>query len=190
MPEQLFPAATGEDHGRADIQPMEDPTLEQALEEAAACGEPYAGAGSWQERSPGWSRFAGRTCDPVKEPCWSSLLLKDCTPWKGPMLEQLVKNCSLWEGFMEKFMKECILWEGPHAGAREQGEEEGAAELKRYELTTTPIPHPPAPLREGRRRQKSRERRVKLSLERRRGWGAVLYFCLCFSLSYSIFNEQ
>ena len=87
--------------------------------------EARAGAGSWQdlrthgERSPGWSRFAGRTCDPVGDPHWSSLFLKDCTPWMGPMLEQFVKNCSAWE----KFVKDCLLWEGPHAGAGEECEE-------------------------------------------------------------------
>jgi len=31
---------------------------------------------------------------------------------------------------------------GPHAGAVVTGEEEGAAEMKGYQLTTTPIPHP------------------------------------------------
>jgi len=47
----------------------------------AALGGPHARAGSWQdlwtcgERSPHWSRFAGRTCDP----CWSSLFLNKST---------------------------------------------------------------------------------------------------------------
>ena len=92
--------------------------------------EAHAGAGSWQdlwphgERSPRWSRFAGRTCDSAGDPRWSSLFLKDCTPWKGPMLEQLVKNCSPWEGLtLEKFMEDCLLGEGPHAGAGEECEE-------------------------------------------------------------------
>ena len=52
------------------------------------------------ERSPRWSRFAGRACDPMGDPRWSSLFLKDCTPWMGPMLEQFVKNCSPWEGLV------------------------------------------------------------------------------------------
>ncbi|GAB0186374.1 EH domain-containing protein 4 [Grus japonensis] len=87
--------------------------------EAVIPWEASAGAGSWQDlwpcgqRSPRWSRFAGRTCDPVGDPCWSSLLLKVCTPWKGPMLEQLMKNCSPWEGLkLEKFMEDCLPWEG------------------------------------------------------------------------------
>ena len=91
--------------------------------------EACTGAGSWQdlwprgERSPGWSRFAGRTCDPAGDPRWSSLFLKDCTPWKEPTLEQFVKNCSLWEGLtLEKFVEDCLLWEGPHAGAGEERE--------------------------------------------------------------------
>ena len=40
------------------------------------------------------------------------------------MLEQFVKNYSLWEGLtLEKFVKDCLLWEGPHAGAGEECEE-------------------------------------------------------------------
>lgn len=35
-------------------------------------------------------------------------------------------------------------WEEPHAGAREEHEEEGAAETKGYGLTIAHIPHPPA----------------------------------------------
>ncbi|KAK4810855.1 hypothetical protein QYF61_008827 [Mycteria americana] len=60
------------------------------------------------------------------------------------MLEQFVKNCSLWEGpTLEKFVKDCLLWEGPHDGAGEDHEEEEVAETKCYELTVTPIPCPP-----------------------------------------------
>ena len=81
--------------------------------------EACTGAGFWQdlwtrgERSPCWSRFAGRACDPMGDPRWSSLFLKDCTLWKGPTLEQFMKNCSLWEGLMlEKFMEDCLPWGG------------------------------------------------------------------------------
>jgi len=45
-------------------------------------------------------------------------------------------------------------------------EKEGAAETTCDELTTTPIPHPPAPLGGG-----GREMGVKLSPRRREGWG-------------------
>lgn len=40
------------------------------------------------------------------------------------MLEQFLKNWSLWEGCMlEQFVKDCILWEGPpHAEMREKDE--------------------------------------------------------------------
>ena len=100
------------------------------LREAVTPWEAHTAAGSWQdlwtrgETSPRWSRFAGRTCDPVGDPRWSSLFLKDCTPWKGPMLEQFMKKCSLWEGLtLEKFMEDCLPWEGPHAGAGEECEE-------------------------------------------------------------------
>ena len=77
-----------------------------------------------EERSPGWSRFSGRTCDPVGDPGWSSLCLKDCSPWKGPTLEQFVKNCSPWEGLtLENLMENCFPWEVPHAGAGEECED-------------------------------------------------------------------
>ena len=58
-------------------------------------------------------------------PCWSILFLKNWTLWEEPTLEQ--------------FVKDCLLWVGPHAGAGEMCEEEGAAEMKGYQLTTTPI---------------------------------------------------
>jgi len=76
-----------------------------------------------------WSRFAGRTCDPVGDPHWSSLFLKDCTLWEGPMLE--------------RFMDDCLQWMRPHSPLLLQCEEEGAAETTCDELTTTP--HSPSP---------------------------------------------
>ncbi|GAB0182020.1 hypothetical protein GRJ2_000667300 [Grus japonensis] len=130
MVRQAVPLQPMEVHGGADIhlQPVEDPTPEQ--EENVTSWEAHAGAGSWQdlwlhgERSPRWSRFAGRTCDPVGDPRWSSLVLKVCTPWKGPTLEQFMKNCSPWEGLtLEKLVEDCLPWEGPHAGAGAECEE-------------------------------------------------------------------
>lgn len=53
-------------------------------------------------------------------------------------------------------MKDRIPWEGPHSGAGEQHEEERAAEGKCYELTATPIRHPPEPLSSGEAVEKSR----------------------------------
>ena len=132
---QVVPLQPMEVHGGADIhlQPMEDPTPEQADVPEGGCspvGSPcwsrlLAGpADPWRERSPRWSRFAGRTGGPVGDPRWSSLFLKDCTLWKGPALEEFVKNCSLCEGLtLEKFMEDCLLWEGSHAGAEEECEE-------------------------------------------------------------------
>jgi len=80
-------------------------------------------------RSPHGSGFAGRTCDPTGDPCWSGLFLKDCTPWKGPTLGQFMKSCSPWEGLtLEPFMEDCLPWMGPHTGAGEESEEEGASE--------------------------------------------------------------
>ena len=100
------------------------------MKETVTLWEAQAGAGSCQdlwtrgERSPHWSRLAGRTCDPMGDPCRSSLFLKDCTSWKGSTLEQFVKNCSPWEELLlEKFMEDCLPWEGPHGGAVEECEE-------------------------------------------------------------------
>ncbi|KAK4826197.1 hypothetical protein QYF61_006141 [Mycteria americana] len=80
------------------------------------------------------------------------------------MLEQFVKNCSPLEGLtLEKFAKDYLLWEGPHAGAGEEHEEEGAAETPCDELTTAPIPHPPATLRGKRNPYAIIERRKSLN---------------------------
>ncbi|GAB0180290.1 AN1-type zinc finger protein 5-like [Grus japonensis] len=77
MVRQAVPLQPMEVDGGADIhlQPVEDPTPEQVEAPKGGCGpwEAQAGAGPWQdlwpcgERSPGWSRFAGRTCEPVGE---------------------------------------------------------------------------------------------------------------------------
>lgn len=51
----------------------------------------------------------------------------------------------LWkEPTLEKFMKDHIPWEEPHAGVGEECDEEGMTQTRIYELTTSPIPHPPA----------------------------------------------
>ncbi|KAK4826180.1 hypothetical protein QYF61_006042 [Mycteria americana] len=153
---QAVPLQPMEVHGGADIhlQPMRTPRWSRWMcaKEAVTLWEAHAGAGSWQdlwthgERSPCWSRFVGRACDPVEDPCWSSLFLKDCTLWKGPMLEQFVKNCSPWEELMlEKFVEDCLLWEGSHAGAGEESEGEGTAETMCDELIATAVPRLPLP---------------------------------------------
>lgn len=68
------------------------------------------------------------------------------------MLEQLVKNCSLWKGLMlQSSIKDCILWVGFPPRAEEEHEEQGEAETKHYEVIPTPSPHLPAPLRGNRR---------------------------------------
>jgi len=69
------------------------------LKEAVTPRGTRAGAGFCQnlrthgERSPTWSRFAGRACDPMGDPQWSSLFLKDCTLWEethfGAVCEEL-----------------------------------------------------------------------------------------------------
>ncbi|KAK4811365.1 hypothetical protein QYF61_027594 [Mycteria americana] len=120
MMRQAVPLQAMEVNGGTDIhlQPMEDPTPEQVDVPKGGCDQVESPcwallpAVSWQdlctygERSPHWSRFAGRTCEPVGDPHWSSLFLKNCSPWEGPTLE--------------KFVEDCLLWEGPHAGAGEE----------------------------------------------------------------------
>ncbi|GAB0185878.1 AN1-type zinc finger protein 5-like [Grus japonensis] len=90
MVRQAVPLQPMEVHGGADIhlQPMEDPTPEQVDAPEGGCDP----VGSLCQ-----SRFSVRTCDPMGDPHWSSLLLKDCTPQKGPLLEQFLRNCSLWK---------------------------------------------------------------------------------------------
>jgi len=91
----------------------------------------------------------------VGDPRWSSLFLKDCTPWEGPTLGQFMENFTPWEvPMLEKFVEDSLPWEGPHTGAGEECEKEGAAETTCDELTTTPVPCPPALL--GGRREKIR----------------------------------
>lgn len=73
---------------------------------------------------------------------------------------------------MEKFLEDCFPWEKPHDGTGEECEEEGAAEMTYDELTTTPIPCPPAPLGE-----EAENLGVKWSPGSRNGWGeGVLRF--------------
>lgn len=81
------------------------------------------------ERSPHWAKFSGSSSDPVACPCWSNLFLKDWSPSKGPILEQLVKNCTLGEGSILKFMGKCLPWVGPHTGAEKKRKGEGIVEV-------------------------------------------------------------
>jgi len=78
-------------------------------------------------------------------------------------------------------------WEGPHTGAGEQCAEKGAAEMKGYELTAIPIPHPPAWLR-----AEVAEPGLRLSLGRTSGreqrkvalvLPLLLSILICFSLA-------
>jgi len=110
----------------------------------------HAGVSSWQdlwphgERSPHWSRFAGRACDPVGDPRWSSLFLKECTPWQGPTVEQFVESCSPWEGLMlEKFVENCLHGRDP---TLEQRNSVRRKERQRQHAMNRPQPPFPVPL--------------------------------------------
>jgi len=70
-------------------------------------------------------------------------LLAEHVTLRGPTLEQFMKNCSPWEEpTLQKFVENCLLWEGPHAGAGDESEEEGAVETTFDELTCNSIPNP------------------------------------------------
>lgn len=108
-------------------------------------------AGDWGD--PGRSRSLARICGSPRDARWSSLFLNDCPLWKGAAGGQFLKNCCLWEGHtLDKFVRDCLPWGGPYAGAREECEEKRMTENKRYEPTTSSIPHLPVLLRGGDRR--------------------------------------
>lgn len=119
-------------------------------------GEVCAGAGSCQvlgpceESSTQWSKFSGRSCDPMGNPHWDRLFLKECILWDRPTLEQFGKNCSLWEGLTGKFLEGCLPWKGSHGGAGER--EERSSEIMVMNGPITSIPHPLVLLR-GRRQR-------------------------------------
>ncbi|GAB0180460.1 EH domain-containing protein 4 [Grus japonensis] len=98
------------------LQPMEDPTPEQVDAPEGGC-DPVG--------SPRCSRLLAGPVDPWREePTLEQVCWQDLGPHGGPMLEQFMKNCSLWEGLtLEKFMEDCLPWEGPNAGAGEECEE-------------------------------------------------------------------
>ncbi|PKU44300.1 rna-directed dna polymerase from mobile element jockey-like [Limosa lapponica baueri] len=88
---------------------------------------------------------------------------KSCSPWRGTyrgpgFLARCVVHGATHKAALEELQPvgrthigevcEGLYIVGPHVGTGEQHEEEGMAETKRYELTTTPIPHRPALLGE------------------------------------------
>lgn len=120
--ELRFPAACGGDHGKVRCAPAAHGGSRSSSDLPGA-GAPHTGVWAqrrlWScgkptlyqapdrscgavERSPCWSRSAGRTCDPVGSSTQSSL-------WDGLPLEELMENC--------------LPQEGPHARAGEQCEE-------------------------------------------------------------------
>jgi len=112
------------------------------------------------------------------------------SPWWTPcqsrwMCSEGTADCgeAMQEGFI---LKDCSPWKDPRWSRGQV--EEGAAEMKHYELTAIPIPHPPVPLGvwEGGYRG-VRNEGVKLSLGRRGYGGGVIVF-LCFSTPNSFFK--
>ena len=111
-----------------------------------------------------------------KDPCWNSL-------WRTVSHRK--------DFTLEQFTKDWVPWEGPHAGAGEDSEEEGASETKCYELTATPIPHLSCTTwRGGCRGVRSEGEKQPKKNRGEEVEGRWFYFIFCFSLSYSIFNWQ
>jgi len=159
---------------KSTLQPMEDPMLQQVDI-------------LWRKlqpvESPHWRRLLAGPVTKWQIHTVTNPFLKDCSPWKGHMLEQLMKNCNLLEGpMLEQFVKDCIPWVGPHAGAGEESEEEGAAQTKHDELSVTPIPHLPA--------LEVKKTRVKLSLGRREGQGEGVWRFVLVPHYPTLFNWQ
>jgi len=109
------------------------------------------------------------------DPQWSSLFLKDCTLWKGTHIGAVHEKLQPVGGTFTLEQGQSVRSPPP--------EEEGAAETTHDELTTTPIPHLPVPLR----RRKQRKSGVKLNPERKEGLGEGVFkaFWFYFSLPYS-----
>lgn len=62
------------------------------------------------KRSPYWSRFAGRTCDFIKEPHWTRLY-----PMEGSHVTDLWTAVAHGKGLCKKFVEVCLPREGiPH----------------------------------------------------------------------------
>ncbi|KAJ7427851.1 sperm flagellar 2 [Willisornis vidua] len=75
-------------HSGAEIhmQPLDNPTPEHVVDQKKAVTPWEACTGRvCGEKSPCWSRFVDRTCDPMGVPVLEQPVLKHCAPWKGPM---------------------------------------------------------------------------------------------------------
>ncbi|KAK4807231.1 LOW QUALITY PROTEIN: hypothetical protein QYF61_024351 [Mycteria americana] len=124
----------------------EGPMLEKVVKDCLLWEGPHAGAREEREEEGVTEmKCYGLTATPIPHPpCAARWIRKDGEKIEGRQEELWIKDCTPWRGpTLEQFVKYCILQEGPHAGAGEEHKEEGAAEMKCYELTSTPIPHPP-----------------------------------------------
>ncbi|XP_032535593.1 uncharacterized protein LOC116782749 [Chiroxiphia lanceolata] len=94
------------------------------------------------------------------------------------VLEQFVKKCSPWQGFMlEKLMEDCILWEGSYTQAMPECEESSPEEEGMTEICHELTPFPTSlHYKDGRKSG------VKLSQGRREHFFKIWFY---FSLPYS-----
>ena len=138
-PEQRFsPAARDEDHGEVGCPPAAHGGPQWSRYPPAAHGGPHTRA---------WGHALKEATAPG-EPMQKQVFGQDLQPCEGPTLEHsfpeglytmerthaaaLFSRITAHENdpVLQQFVKDCIPREGPHAGAGEQREEEGAAEMK------------------------------------------------------------
>lgn len=177
VPEMGFPAAYGEDHGEVAVLLQSMNICGGAVIHLQLVEEPHTEAGvcpkeGWDPmESLYWNGLLRGTSRPMESGAYPGidLLTGLVTLWGTPagavfslstapcgkrcMLEQLMRSCSPWTGFiLEKFVEGCLLWEGTPCWSRvwTLPEEEAMAETTCVQLAVTLIPRLPALLR-GRR---------------------------------------
>lgn len=149
-------------HQGLHATPLDIPWRTLQLKEIPWWNTLHAGAAAcWQDQV-----FCS-SHDPVDDPCWSNLFQKGCTPWEGTQPEQFL-NCSRWEGpTLEQLMKDCLLWECPHAEVGEQDEKEGLTKTNCYKLHNQLSTLSCGTWGRGGRDRRVRKKGMNLSLERK-----------------------
>lgn len=148
------PVVCGEAPGRAGCPPAARGVSHQSRSPCCSLWWsswiwPEGGCSPWREspHSRLWARSAAcgeelteeQELPPVGDPCWSSLFRKDCTPWYGPLLEKLLKNCSLWEACPGPVQEGLCPVGGAPCWSGADSDREGAMETNHSGLTTAPI---------------------------------------------------
>ena len=104
------------------------------LEEAVACGgppleqTPDQTCSLWREAHAGAGDLAGAAAH--GGPRLVQFALEGWTPWYGPMLEQFLKSCCLWEAHAGSVREGRHPMGGTPCGAGSENDREGVAEMK------------------------------------------------------------